>query len=382
MSNLADSSLETVQTRRLRYAIIGVGAGILNAHRPALALPTVDLVSASDINTTIGQQRADELQCAFYRDYRQMLAEIRPEVVVILTPPFLHASMTRESLLAGCHVLVEKPIAIQVAEADEMIEVARRCRCLLGVVFQQRWRPEIVAARKLLQEGFLGKVQRVELTAVWTRPTFYYQMAPWRATWRGEGGGIVTNQASHNLDLLCHLLGPPRRVLAWTRNLLHQIETEDTVQAMLEWPDGALGTVHISTAQADDPERLKIIGTRGTLEIGRGRLQVHRLDLDMREYVLTSRQPYAQPGRHPYAVPLDQGKGDHVAVYRSFHDALLHGSTDYADGVQGCRELELANAMVYSSYHHCEVELPLDRQGYESLLKDLQEQSTYREEYL
>jgi predicted dehydrogenase len=357
-----------------------VGAGILNAHRPALALPTVDLVSVSDINTTPGQQRADELQCAFYKDYRQMLVETQPEVVVILTPPFLHASMTSESLLAGCHVLVEKPIATQVAEADEMIAMARRCRRLLGVIFQQRWRPEIVAARRLLQEGFLGKVQRVELTAVWTRPAAYYQMAPWRATWRGEGGGIVTNQSSHQLDLLCHLLGSPRRVLAWTRTLLHQIETEDTVQAMLEWPDGALGTVHISTAQADEPERLKIIGTRGALEIGRGRLQAHRLDLDMREYVLTCPQPYAQPGRHAASVPLEQGKGDHVAVYRSFHEALLHGNADYIDGGQGCQELELANAMVYSSYHHCEVELPLDRPGYASLLKDLREQSPSREE--
>lgn len=369
---MADSS---TQTRRLRHAIIGVGAGILNGHRPALALPTVDLVAASDINTTTGRQRADELHCAFYEDYRQMLAETRPEVVVILTPPFLHASMTRESLLAGCHVLVEKPMAIQVAEADEMIETARRCQRLLGVVFQQRWRPEITAARELLRKGFLGQIQRVELTAVWTRPTFYFHMAPWRATWRGEGGGIITNQGSHHLDLLCYLLGSPRHVFAWARRLLHRIETEDTVQAMLEWPAGALGMLHISTAEADEPERLKIVGTRGTLEIGQHKLRVERLDLDMEEYARTSQHPYAQPARHPYDVPLDQRKGDHVAVYRAFHDAILQGSADYADGVQGCRELELANALIYSSHRRCEVELPLDRPLYASLLKELRERN-------
>ena len=373
--NMADSSMEAAQTGRLRHAIIGVGAGILSGHRPALALPTVDLVAAADINTTTGQQLADELHCAFYEDYRQMLTETRPEVVVILTPPFLHASMSRESLLAGCHVLVEKPIAVQVAEADEMIETARQCQCLLGVVFQRRWRPEIIAARRLLQEGLLGKIQHVELTAVWTRPTFYYHMAPWRATWRGEGGGVITNQASHQLDLLCHLLGSPKRIFAWTRNLLHQIETEDTVQAMLEWPGGALGTLHISTAEADEPERLKIVGSRGLLEIGQGRLMAQTLELDMQEFALACRQPYARPERYPYAVSLEQGKGDHVAVYRGFHDAILHGGTDYADGVQGCQELELANALIYSSYHHCEVELPLDRQLYAALLTDLQSQA-------
>lgn len=365
--------------KRLRHAIIGIGAGILNGHRPALALPTVDLVAASDINTTIGAQRASELHCPFYQDYRQMLAETRPDVAVILTPPFLHASMAIDCLQAGCHVLVEKPIAIQVAEADQMIETALQCKRLLGVVFQQRFRPEIIAARKLLQQGFLGKVQRVELTAIWTRPTFYFQMAPWRATWSGEGGGILTNQASHNLDLLCHLLGTPRRIFAWTRNLLHRIETEDTVHALLEWPDGALGSLHISTAEADDAERLKIIGTRGSLEIGRGTLLAHTLDLDISEYAVNSRDPYAQPARHPYAVTLEPGKGDHVAVYRAFHDAIFYGNeahhrdAGYADGTQGRTELELANALNYSSYRHCEVELPLDRQGYASLLKELQE---------
>lgn len=370
--------MEAAQTQRLRHAIIGVGAGILNGHRPALALPAVDLVAASDINATLGQQRADELRCPFYSDYRQMLAETQPDVVVILTPPFLHASMTIESLQAGCHVLVEKPIAIQVAEADEMIATARRCQRLLGVVFQQRYRPEIVAARRLLREGFLGQIQRVELTAVWTRPTCYYQMASWRATWSGEGGGILTNQSSHNLDLLCYLLGSPRRVAAWTRNLLHRIETEDTVQAMLEWSDGALGMVHISTAEADEPERLKIIGTRGSLEIGRGSLQVQAFDRALDEYVVVSRDPYAKLPRHSQEIALEEGKGDHVAVYRAFHDAILHGNTDYADGEQGGRELELANVMIYASHRHCEVELPLDRHAYAALLAELQAGSAYR----
>lgn len=369
--------MKTEHTPHLRYAIIGIGAGIMNSHRPALTLPGIELVAATDINVSLGQQRADELHCAFYEDYRPMLAEARPDVVVILTPPFLHASMTKDCLQAGCHVLIEKPMAISIGEADEMINTARETRRLLGVIFQQRYRPEILAARKLLQEGFLGEIQRVELTAVWTRPTSYYEMAPWRATWMGEGGGILTNQSSHNLDHLCHLLGSPKRVVAWTRRLLHQIETEDTVHAMLEWPDGALGLVHISTAEADEPERLKIIGTRGSLKITRGSLQVQTLDIDLREYAVTALNPYAPVDRRPYAITLEQGKGDHVAVYRSFYNAVCQQDSDYCDGVQGRMELELANAMLYSDYHG-EVELPLDSQRYATLLKELQENSRYR----
>lgn len=369
--------MKTEQTQHLRYAIIGIAAGIMNSHFPALTLPGIELVAASDINVPPGLQRAKELHCAFYEDYRPMLLEMQPDVVVILTPPFLHASMTRDCLRAGCHVLVEKPMAISIGEADEMIEEARRCQRLLGVIFQQRYRPEIQAARKLLQEGFLGKIQRVELTAVWTRPTSYYEMAPWRATWNGEGGGLLTNQASHNLDHLCHLLGLPKRVIAWTRRQLHHIETEDTVHALLEWSNGALGLVHISTAEADDPERLKIIGTRGSLKITRGSLQVETLDVDISEYAATSSNPYAQAARRPYAITLEQGKGDHVAVYRSFYNAVCQKTSDYCDGVQGRMELELANAMIYSNAYG-QIELPLDPQLYASLLAQFQENSQYK----
>lgn len=366
--------MEAARTKRLRHVVIGVGAGIFKSHLPALTtLPAVDLVAVSDINAATGKQRADELQCSFYTDYRQMLAETQPDVAVILTPPFLHAQVAIDCLQAGCHVLTEKPMALQVAEADAMVETAQRSKRLLAVMLQHRFRPEVIAARKLLHEGVIGTVQRVELTAVWTRPTSYYKMAAWRATWAGEGGGVLTNQASHNLDVLCHLVGSPVRVFAWTRRLLHKhIETEDTVQAMAEWSNGAMGSIHISTAEADDDERLKIVGTRGILEIGRGTLQAQTLDVDITEYATQSTDPYAKPERHPYAVTLEPGSADFTDVYRSLHNAILHGSPLSSDGVDARMELELANAIIYSSYKQCEVSLPLDRQGYANLLKELQ----------
>lgn len=367
--------MQSSKTQRLRYVVIGAAAGIFNSHRQALAQPDVELVAVSDINVEKGQAVANELGCAFYTDYKQMLAETQPDVAVLLTPPFLHASMACACLEAGCHVLTEKPMAVQVAEADEMIATAQRCQRLLGVILQQRNRPEIQAARKLLREGVIGEVQRVELTAMWTRPTYYFSMAAWRATWAGEGGGVLTNQASHNLDLLCYLLGSPKRIFAWTRNQLHQIETEDTVQAQMEWANGALGSVHISTAQADDDERLKIVGTRGLLEIGRGTLSAQTLDQDIHEYARTAQNPYAHLGRSPLAVTLEPGRADHVLVYRQFQDAILAHHSDYCDGEQARAELELANAIIYSSYQHREVELPLDRPAYAELLAQLQRQS-------
>lgn len=367
--------MQSSKTQRLRYVVIGAGAGIFAAHQPALALPEIELVAVSDVNVERGQPVADEFGCAFYPDYKQMLAETRPDVAVLLTPPFLHASIACACLEAGCHVLTEKPMAVQVEEADEMIAAARRYQRLLGVVFQQRNRPEIQAARKLLQEGIIGDVQRVEFSAVWTRPASYFALASWRATWAGEGGGVLTNQAAHNLDLLCYLLGSPKRLFAWTRRQLHQIETEDTVQAQMEWANGALGSLHISTAQADEDERIKIVGTKGWLEIGHGKLQAQTLDLDMHEYASITQNPYASPARSPFPITLEPGRADHIPIYRSFNQAIFTQMSDYCDGEQARAGLELANAIIYSNYRHCEVELPLDRQAYAVLLAELRQQS-------
>jgi predicted dehydrogenase len=360
----------------LRHVVIGAGAGVFGMHRAALTLPTAKLVAVSDINRALGKQRAEEFACPFYSDYHQMLSEVKPDISVILTPHPLHAEIAIECLRSGSHVLVEKPIAIQIADADAMIATAQEHKRLLGVVFQQRFRPEIQAAHRLLQEGRLGELQHVEMAVIWTRPASYYQQGPWRGTWKGEGGGVVMNQAAHNLDILCFLLGLPARVYAWTRRLLHSIETEDTVQAMMEWSNGAIGTFHASTAEPPQAEYLRISGTKGILEIRPNSLSLEALDTDLREYAMQQTSPYANPPMHSESVELISGKGDHITVYQHFHDAILHGHKFTSEGAQGSMELELANAMIYSSKTGSIVELPLDRQKYAALLKKLQSDTT------
>jgi predicted dehydrogenase len=356
---------------RLRHAIIGVGAGVFDAHRRALQLETAELAAVSDIDGQRGQQRATELGCVFFTDYHKMLTETRPDVAVILTPHPSHASIAIDCLEAGSHVLVEKPMAVQVVEADAMIHAAAQTSRLLAVNFQQRFRPEVQAARKLIQQGQVGSIQYVEMTETCTRTARYYGLAAWRGTWRGEGGGVLMNQAPHSLDLLCYLVGMPSRVVAWTRTQLHNIETEDTAQAMLEWPSGAWGSVHVSTAEAGRRQRLEIIGTRGHLTITPDGLACHQFDTDLREFVSHSPKPFAAPEEHRMAIELVPGVGDHTAVYRDLHAAILQGQPLMSDGVEGRMSLELANAIVFSSHTREQVQLPLDRQEYAALLEDL-----------
>jgi predicted dehydrogenase len=252
-----------------------------------------------------------------------------------------------------------------------MIEATRRAGRLLAVNLQHRTRPEIRAAKQLIQAGRLGQLQRVQMLAIWTRARRYFQLATWRGTWRGEGGGVLMNQAPHTLDLICHLAGQPSQVVAWNRTLYHAIETEDTSLSMLEWPNGALGSLLVSTAQAGEAERLEIAGTRGVLHLAAGGLQLAEADEDLRTFLAESQDPFGKPSLEPREVATDQGGGNHAAIYANFVDAIEHGAPLVADGTEGRMSLELANALIYSSATGQAVNLPLDRAAYSALLDRL-----------
>ena len=369
--------MEPMENKRLRLAIIGVGAGVFSAHFPAIKQPFVDLVGVCDIREEVGQQRAEMLDVPFYADYRQMIGELKPEVAVIITPHYNHAEITIACLQAGCHVLVEKPMALEVAEADAMIAAAQASGKLLAINFQHRQRPEVRAARRLIQEGRLGKLQRINMVTPWPRSAAYYGQASWRATWSGEGGGVLMNQAPHDLDLVCHLMGRPDGVVAWTRTTLHKIEVEDTATALLSWDGGATGYLHVSTAEAGLREEIEIVGTGGILKIGMGTLEFNEYVADVAEFLSTTPEVWATPNSHPVEIALEEGAGDdhptgdHPAVYRNFYAAITEGAPVGADGESARMSLELANAIILSSKTRAEVRLPVDRAQYHELLAGL-----------
>ena len=368
-----------------RFAVVGVGANVFNMHAPALQSSAFEIAAVCDVNLAAAERQAERFGCPYFADHREMLAAIHPVAVAVLAPHPFHAAIAIDCLNAGAHVLVEKPIAVQVAEADRMIAAAEQAGRLLAVNLQQRTRGEIRTAKKLIESGRLGEIQRVEMVAIWTRTAAYYAQAGWRGTWQGEGGGVLMNQSPHNLDLVCHLVGQPSRVVAWNRTMFHHIETEDTSLAMLEWSTdgaaasdstakhaaGALGTVLVSTAQVGESERLEIAGTRGVLQLSRGGLRLFEADTDLRTFLAESPEPFAKPELVPQDVPLESGSGDHAAIYANFLDAITNGAPLVADGAQGRMSLELANALIYSSATNSQVSLPLDRAAYADLLDRL-----------
>jgi predicted dehydrogenase len=353
--------------------VVGVGANVFSMHTRAIKAHAVaiEIVGVADINLAAAEQRAEEFGCPYFSDHRQLLAKTRPDAIAVLTPHPFHAQIAIDCMRSGAHVLVEKPIAVEVAEADRMIDAARETNRLLAVNLQHRTRPEIRTAKRLISQGRLGEIQRVQMTAIWTRTRRYFELAGWRGTWRGEGGGVLMNQSPHTLDVICHLTGQPSMVNAWNRTTFHAIETEDTSVAMLEWPNQAIGTLIVSTAQAGDPERLEIAGTRGVLQITNGNLTLRESSTDLLDFLAESDDPFGKLALESRDVPLDSGGGDHASIYANFIDAIERGAPLVADGSQACMSLELANALIYSSATHKEVPLPLNREAYAVLMDRL-----------
>ena len=361
----------TPSQTKLRYAIVGVGASILSAHRLGLGQSTVDIVGVSDVNQEIGRLRADEFGVPFFGDHLQLLEAVEPDVTVVLTPHPFHAMIAVDALDAGSHVLVEKPMAVEAVEADRMIAAADRNDRLLAVNFQQRHRPEVKTAFALIQSGRLGQLVRVEMVEPWMRPAAYYRSAGWRGTWQGEGGGVLLNQAPHGLDLVCHLAGMPSKVVAWTKTLRHAIETEDTVLAMVEYEGGAVGTIYFSTAEAG-PRRMEIVGTKGRIRLEQdGTIEFMEFETELLDHIANHPGMYDSPAMNTAAVDINEGQGDHADVYRDLHSAIVSGSSLMSDGREGRMSLELANAMVYSGHTGQPVNLPVDRRVYTDLLASL-----------
>ena len=356
----------------LRYVVIGVAASIFPAHRRAQVAENITIIAACDLRAEPGKQRAAEIGCAFYEDYRVMLAETKPDAAIIVTPHPSHPSIAMDCLRAGCHVLLEKPMAIDVGSADQMIAEANKSGRILAINFQHRFRPAVEKARQLVAEGALGGLVRTLSIEPWYRTAYYYRTASWRAKWTSEGGGVLLNQAPHTLDILCHLAGLPSKVWGWTRTRYHSIEVEDSAQAMFEYPNGAPGYLTVSTVEVGVQPRLQIIGEKSALELVGNQLTIYRATPSSREHMLTSTEMFGKPETSSEMLDLPDTSGAHVSVYRDFKAAIQEGRQPRSNGSEGILSLELANAITLSSFTDRAVTLPVDRAAYRELLADLQ----------
>ena len=365
--------------RKVKLGLIGIG-NIGNLHLNNIKkLNTVELTAVCDTKPERAQAAATAHHCAAYLDHRQLLADRVCEAVIIATPHYDHTPIGIAALQAGYHVLVEKPISVHKADCERLIAAHQDKGLVFAAMFNQRTDPHYKKIKQLVADGELGQLLRINwIITNWFRPEAYYQSGGWRATWRGEGGGVLLNQCPHNLDLLQWICGMPARVWGFCGlGKRHHIEVEDEVTAYLEYSGGCTGLFVTSTGEAPGTNRFEIAGDRGKLVLENDVLSYKRNEVTATEFCKTSKASFARPPVWDVSFPIGGNGGQHAQVLENFADAILTGASLIAPAEEGIHSVELANAMLYSSLTQRPVEMPLDGAAYEQTLKRLVQNSTF-----
>lgn len=361
----------TKDAGEVRVGIIGLGNMGATHARNILEGKTTGVRLTAVCDRTLGRIKLGD-DVREFTEPAELIRSGLVDGVIVATPHALHPAIGIDALGQGLHVLMEKPIAIHKSDCERLI-AAHTGPQVFAAVFNQRTDPFFRKIRELIQGGELGEIRRVSwIITNWFRTEAYYAQGGWRATWAGEGGGVLLNQSPHNLDLLQWLCGMPNKVRAYCRfGRYHEIEVEDEVTAYLEFPGGASGVFITSTGEAPGTNRLEISAERGKIVYEDDRLVFTRNEVEMSAFSRTAENGFAAPATEVIEFPIS-GHGDqHAGIVNNFAAAILHGEPLIAPAAEGVHSVELANAMIYSTLIDSTVELPMDGKAYAAELDTL-----------
>ncbi len=335
----------------------------------------VELAAVYDVNPEVTKETAAKYKCRAFGNYAGMLTERVCDAILIAAPHYQHTSLGIEALKAGYHVLVEKPISVHKADCERLIAAHTDTKQVFAAMFNQRTDQCYRKIKKIIDDGQLGEIFRINwIITDWFRTDCYYARGSWRATWQGEGGGVLLNQCPHQLDMLQWLCGMPKSVRAFcSLGKRHDIEVEDDVTAYLEYQNGATGVFIASTGEAPGTNRLEIAGDLGKIVVENNKIVFTRNETSAMEYKKTASEPMGKPDVWNIDVPLEDIPWgvQHRLILENFADAVLTGAELLCPAAEGIHSVELANAMLYSSLEDCTVKLPLDSNAYEAKLQQL-----------
>jgi predicted dehydrogenase len=319
-----------------------------------------------------------------YHDSGEMIRGGEIDAILIATPHYSHTTIGRDAFEHNLHVLTEKPISVHKADCERLIEAAQaKPDKVFCAMFQQRTVPQYRKVRQMIADGELGKIHRaIWYVTNWFRSENYYASGGWRATWAGEGGGVLLNQCPHQLDLYQWILGMmPSKVRAFCQfGKYHDIEVEDDVTAYMEFPNGATGVFITTTGEAPGTNRFEIQGERGKLTLEGGQpIKFIRNEVEISEFSRTTSTRFNTPPTWDITIdtPGEKGPG-HMRILQNFVDAILDGTELLAPAAEGINSVELANSMLYSAWTDSTVDMPLDGAAYEKLLNERIANSTFQ----
>lgn len=351
----------------ISIGIIGIG-NMGSAHTLSISkglVPGLKLVAVADRKETRRQWAVENLpeDCRVFKEGTELIESGLCDAVLIATPHYQHPPLTVQALEAGLHVMCEKPVGVDAADIQGMCDAADRSGKVFALMFNQRTKALYRMLKQMVDEGELGAIKRMNwIITDWYRTQIYYDSGDWRATWAGEGGGVLLNQCPHQLDLLQWICGMPERVHAFCHyGKWHDIEVEDDVTAYLEFPNGATGVFITSTGDAPGTNRLEITGELGKIVCENNTLTFWKLDQNEREFCKSARGGFDTPALTRIEVETDGLNEQHIGVLKAFAGHILQGTPLIAGGSEGIRGLTLSNAMHLSSWLGQTVSIPFDK---------------------
>ena len=363
--------------QNINVGVIGIG-NMGSAHAACVAsgkIKGMTLTAVCDIDPEKQAYcQAHFPGAAVYGDWEALLRDENVDAVIIAVPHPLHATIAMAALKAGKHVQLEKPVDISVSRARKLNAVAQEAGKVFSITFNQRTNDLFQQAREIIKNGQLGELKRsVWIITNWYRTQYYYDSGTWRATWSGEGGGVLLNQAPHNLDLWQWICGMPCEVTGFCDIAkYHDIEVEDDVTIFVRYPNGATGTFITSTGEAPGTNRLEITGTLGKLVLENGLLKWWKLKQSERIACRESKKSFEQlPYDYVEIAPRFQEPA-HAGILQNFTNAILYGEELLAPGIEGINELTISNAAYLSAWNGSRpITLPMDEAAFDEKLAAL-----------
>ena len=353
---------------KVRYGIIGLGnmgtghiGNFINGE-----IPNAEVVAICDIKIDRIERIKEKFKDAnfvSFLDYKDLIDANIVDAIIVAVPHYFHAEICIYGLEKGVNVICEKPAGVYTKQVKEMIEVANNSKGLFTMMFNQRTNCVYRKARELILQGKIGEIRRVNwIITDWLRSQKYYDSGDWRATWAGEGGGVLFNQCPHQLDLLsCVTNMMPSAVMSHCHfGKWHDIEVEDDVTAYLEYPNGATGVFIASTGDYPGTNRFEITGTKAKLVLTNDTITIDEIEGDDLVNVIKTGTPFPCPKHNERVVETDGENLQHIGICRNFTNAILGKEKLFVDGREGINGVELMDSMILSTWLDKKVNIPID----------------------
>ena len=359
----------------IKYGIVGIGG--MGANHANLFLKNKVkngcLAAICDTNKKFSKNFPD---IPFYIDTSNFFDKNLIDVAIIATPHGSHISLGKQALENNINIIIEKPLAVTIKQCREFIDISKKYNAEFGIMLNQRTNPAFIKLKNMITNGELGKIHRYQWTITdWFRTNYYYDVSNWRATWKGEGGGVLMNQSIHQLDLCQWLFGMPHSVIT-DMNLgrFHNIEVEDEVTSIMKYKDGSKGLFTTTTGEAPGVNRLEIASDFGLVVFEDNCITWKKLKESTTSFIKNSKTLFDMPSFKILKFKFPNEEDEHIEhnrILQNFTNFLLGKENLHVPGNQGKNSVELINAMILSGLEAKEITLPLNEEKYENKLNQM-----------